>query len=156
MLLARKRLLQVSAGLLDHFEIRNPRPPDTLLKLVDSGVPVARREDIVVGILSQPEHCLRLMALRFQVAFPSADALVAGELPLLKTWSETRFVAIDTSESLYSQQRLDLRTIGKARHFDLSVDRIICQQVRAEQRARSGADSAKAALPIQPADDDAS
>lgn len=142
---ARRQLLQVSSALVGHFEIRMSAPPYILLKLVDPGLGEERKRRVAEDFLRWPQHCLGQYSARLRSSCPSVDSLLGAKgQTLLRAFGDTRFLAIDFSERAHAQQRLDLRSGGRARRFELSADRLLCQQVRAEHRRRSGVDPARA------------
>jgi hypothetical protein len=140
---AKSQLLQQSAALLDHLELRMCNPPYSLIKLVDAGVPDVEARQAAIGFFKVSDHCLNTFCKRLKALYPNRSALVCEGKKVIQAWAESSCVAIDGTERSHGQMRQDLRTEKRARNFTRSSNKMVCSEVRVGHIARGGLDPAK-------------
>lgn len=135
---ARAQLLQMSAGILDAFELQLARPPFNLVAFcLDLAPSIVRK--VLDEFLAIPEACLPVGIVRLKRMFEGAGGafpqLVA---PVLRSWAASAFVAIDLSERNHNRMRNDLMSSGPGRSPTLSSNRVFNREVLAAHEARGG------------------
>lgn len=78
---ARRAVLQLSAALLDYFELRMQKPPYRLLWLTTDIVPLEQKNKVVSEFFEEPEECLPLFCSRLRAAYPSEERFKASPSP---------------------------------------------------------------------------
>lgn len=134
---ARAQALQMSAGILDAFELQMCRPPYSLVVLCFDLQPEVV-EFVLRDWLHTPEECLPLGALRLKRMYggvPRRPELIA---PIMKSWAENSYVSIDLSERNHNRMRNDLSSGGQGRSPTLSSNRVFNREVLASHVARGG------------------
>lgn len=140
---ARAALLQLSAGLVDVFELRFSSPPYTAIHLGDDSVPLEERQAIAQELLEVLEHCKSLFLRRLLALCPTVPSLLHLGSHIARAWGQGSPLAIDYSERAHGAMRQDMRSFGRSRSATGCANRTVCQQVRSEVLARGGADLAK-------------
>ena len=95
---ARQLVLQISAGLLDHFETRWGEAPYSLLLLAEEGVPEREKRLRATAFLEKPEHCLSMFLQKLKCRFPSVSSLVRDGGAILRALNESTRLGIDFTE----------------------------------------------------------
>ena len=129
---ARREILQLSVGMVDHFEKRMQHPPYSLLaKLLSDDLTLHDKQHIAQEFLDLPSHCLSFFSARLRDRCPTVQALLTEGIHILRTWNKC-FIAIDFVERSHAQMRTDLHCMTSGRDNVSSADRVFCQQVRSE------------------------
>ena len=151
-LFARRQVLQLSASLCDHFELRMSKPPYSLAKLGDPAVSRDRQRRLAAEFLREPEHCLPELCKRLRNRCPTVDSLLVDAPRLIEALSSTS-IAIDFLERSHAQMRVDLKSSGHSKSFVASSNRVLCHQVSSHHQTLHGHDPALAPpLALQDAD----
>ena len=141
-LMAKAELLQMSAAIVDHFELRMSHPPYTLIRLLDPDLGKADQVRIAQGFLRAPQHCLSLFSQRLRQRCPSVKALLSRGRNVIEAWATSCFVGIDATERSHGQLRSDLRSDKRARSFTRGANRSLCQELRSAHLQGGGRDPA--------------
>ena len=95
---ARRDILQLSASILDHFEMRLCKPPYTIARLADQEVTPDCKMRLALGLLEVPEHCASLFVRRLQAQCPTAISLLESAPEIFASINAGGELAIDFSE----------------------------------------------------------
>ncbi len=133
---ARAQVLQMSAGILDGFELVRSNPPYSLVVL-SMGEP-----HVVASVMkhfwSIPEACLPLGVSRLKNRYVDSSRFTELAAPALEAWASSTFVSIDMSERSHNRMRNDLNTSGPGRSPTVSSNRVFCREVAAAHVAHGG------------------
>ena len=145
-LLAKAELLAMSAGLVDHFELRMVAPPYSLIRLLSPGVSPGVQRRCVESFLQTPEHCLTDFCKRLRARCPTIAAVLRQGRPIIEAWAKGSFLGIGrTEQRSHGLMRQELRSERRARSFTRSANRSLCQELRSTHMKRGGTDPAKPA-----------
>ena len=143
-LLAKRELLALAAGLVDHFEMRLGAPPYVLIALISPGVSLGEQRRIAHDFLQSPEHCLTEFCRRLRKLCPTVDALLLHGRGIIEAWARGSFVEIGRTERSHGLMRQELHSEHRARSFTASANHSICQELKSAHMARGGTDPLKA------------
>ena len=146
---AKAELLTLSAGLLDHFELRMSAPPYSLIQLLSTGASPGEHRRCVDKFLRTPEHCLSEFCKRLRARCPTIASMLGEGRIIVEAWAKGSFLAIDRTERSHGLMRQELRSEHRARSFTRSSHRSLCQELKSLHIRRGGADPAKAGFPTE-------
>ena len=108
---AREQLLQLSAGLLDHFETRWGEPPYSLTPLIDPETPEADRTRIAREFLDKPLHCLSPFLLTLRRYCPTVQRVLRDGVHVIRAWNANTKLGIDFVERLLGRVCTNVRAV---------------------------------------------
>ena len=152
-LLAKRELLGLAAGLVDHFEMRLGAPPYVLIALISPGVSLGEQRRIAHDFIQSPEHCLTEFCRRLRKLCPTVDALLLHGRVIIEAWARGSFVEIGRTERSHGLMRQELHSEHRARSFTSSANHSICQELKSTHMARGGTDPFKAGGPLAAGDE---
>lgn len=141
-LLCRKQLLQISAGLLDVFELKMAGPPYNLTWCAHDKVDKRTKREIVDDFFRIPEECLPFLCVQLRRQYPTPDAMLLAAPLVLQALSQSCPIAIDFSERCHAAMRRDLTAVGPATDFLAAADRLLVRQAVAAHLDAGGRDPA--------------
>ena len=94
----RQQVLQLSAGLLDHFEMRWGEPPYSLIPLIERDTPEPVRKRIAREFLDKPLHCLSPFLLKLRRRCPNVQCLLRDGTHIIRAWNANTKLGIDFVE----------------------------------------------------------
>ena len=134
---ARAQLFQLSASLLEHFELKWSQPPYSLLPLLEDAVPLGEKRRRARSFLQdRPGHCLSLFLRRLRSNFPSVASLLGGGVAVLRSWNSSVVLGIDVFERSHYALRLQLRSTVGARNATASANTAFLQEVATDYQQR--------------------
>jgi hypothetical protein len=145
-LLAKRELLALAAGLVDHFEIRLSALPYSLISLISPAVSAADQRRIAYAFLQLPEHCLTEFCRRLRALFPTVDALLLHGRGIIEAWAQGSFVEIGRTERSHGAMRQELHSEHRARSFTASANHSVCSELKSAHMRRGGTDPLKAGV----------
>ena len=134
---ARANLFQLSASLVEHFELKWSQPPYSLLPLLEDDVPLGEKRRRARSFLQdRPAECLSLFLRRLRANFPSVPSLLGEGVAALRSWNSSVVLGIDVCERSHYLLRLQLRSTSSARNATTSANTAFLQQVAADHQRR--------------------
>ena len=136
---ARAHLLQLSASLFEHFELKWANPPYSLLPLLEEDVSVGEKRRRARAFLQDcPAHCCSLFLQRLRMQCPSVSALMNDGVHVLRSWCASQVLGIDFCERAHYALRLQLRSTVQARNATEASNKTFLREVAAEHLKRHG------------------
>ena len=140
---ARRAILQLSAAVVDYFELRMEKPPYRLLWLAKAALSPQVPSQVLKDFFKEPEGCLPLFCLRLEAAYPSKERFEVKAVDPLRCFGEGTFVSIDFSERAHAQFRHDVVSQTSGANFEATSNRLLVRQYVAAHVAAGGIDPAK-------------
>ena len=136
---ARAHLLQLSASLFEHFELKWANPPYSLLPLLEEDVSVGEKRRRAKAFLQDcPAHCMSLFLQRLRIRCPSVAELMNDGVHVLRSWCASQVLGIDLCERAHYALRLQLRSTGPARNATEAANKTFLREAAAEHLKRHG------------------
>jgi hypothetical protein len=142
--LARRNVLQVSAGFTDVFELRLEGAPYRHGWLTFPEVDQNIKEQIVRDFFDLDPRCLSFFCLRLRQLYPNARQFLREAPPIIIAWLLSTSTGIDFSERCHAVMRQDIAKAGTgpAVNFVNVANRSLCRQFVNEHTRRGGRDPA--------------
>lgn len=135
---ARRECLQLSAGLLEVFELRMSKAPYSWLQLLHPSVPHTAKIEVAQRAMLEPFECLPLFCQRLRQPCTSASHFLAHAPAVLQTWATETVLSIDFSERANALFRRACHSDTHASSATVASNRVLCQQLRASFVEKGG------------------
>jgi len=137
---SRRFIIEISAGMHDHFGLRIRHPPYSLLCMNRASTPMRHVDELIDDVLARPTHCLSIFCKQLVVNCPNHAAMKTKGKKIIGAFGKTCVHAIDPTERSHNHMRTNLRSSGPARSVTFSANKTLLGEVRAEHIARDGQD----------------
>lgn len=139
---ARRQILQLSAGIMQVFELRMSGDVYRACWLSFDDLPQEVQIDALRTLYDEPPDCHSFFLFQLRQAYTSPAELARAGPTVLRAWLHSTETSIDFSERVHAQFRTDLMTPGPASGFSQACDRLLVRQLVVEHVRRGGLDPA--------------